>query len=91
MLCWLVEAHDGSVEQMHTMPPDVLRQELLAINGVGPETADSILLYAGGFPTFVVDSYAQRGGAARLDRLRSRLLSNQGSLRAELASLGADV
>lgn len=37
-----------------------LRQEVLSIWGVGPETADSILLYAGGLPTFVVDAYTKR-------------------------------
>ncbi len=37
-----------------------LRQELLELNGVGPETADSILLYAGGLPVFVVDAYTRR-------------------------------
>jgi len=38
----------------------VLRAKLLAIKGLGPETVDSILLYAGGFPVFVVDAYAKR-------------------------------
>ena len=37
-----------------------LRQELLAVHGIGPETADSILLYAGGLPSFVVDTYTHR-------------------------------
>jgi endonuclease-3 related protein len=37
-----------------------LRNELLSVNGVGPETADSILLYAGDKPTFVVDAYTKR-------------------------------
>ncbi len=37
-----------------------LREELLAIKGIGPETADSILLYAGNKPTFVVDAYTHR-------------------------------
>ena len=37
-----------------------LREQLLAINGIGPETADAILLYAGGLPTFVVDTYTHR-------------------------------
>ncbi len=37
-----------------------LREELLGVPGVGPETADSILLYAGGKPTFVVDAYTRR-------------------------------
>ena len=41
-------------------PLDDLRTELLAVKGVGPETADSILLYAFGFPTFVVDAYTIR-------------------------------
>jgi endonuclease III related protein len=36
------------------------RAELLSISGIGPETADSILLYAGGHPTFVVDAYTRR-------------------------------
>lgn len=39
---------------------DVLRGELLALKGIGPETADSILLYAFGLPTFVVDAYTIR-------------------------------
>src|SRR5574341_1685841 len=38
----------------------VLRSELLAVKGIGPETADSILLYAGNLPTFVVDAYTYR-------------------------------
>ena len=37
-----------------------MRERLLAINGIGPETADAILLYAGGLPTFVVDTYTHR-------------------------------
>jgi endonuclease-3 related protein len=41
-------------------PLDVLRPELLGINGIGPETADSICLYAAGLPTFVVDAYTRR-------------------------------
>ena len=37
-----------------------VRKELLSLNGIGPETADSILLYAGNLPTFVVDAYTKR-------------------------------
>ena len=37
-----------------------IREELLSLNGIGPETADSILLYAGGLPIFVVDAYTKR-------------------------------
>jgi len=39
---------------------DLLREELLALNGVGPETVDAILLYAFGYPRFVVDKYKTR-------------------------------
>jgi len=39
---------------------DITREQLLALNGVGPETADSILLYALGKPYFVVDAYTKR-------------------------------
>jgi len=39
---------------------DVIREGLLSLNGVGPETADSILLYAGNLPVFVVDAYTKR-------------------------------
>jgi endonuclease-3 related protein len=56
----LVARYDGSLEAMFATGPDALRAELLGINGVGPETADSILLYAGGVPTFVVDAYTRR-------------------------------
>ena len=37
-----------------------LREQLLGVHGIGPETADAILLYAGGLPTFVVDTYTHR-------------------------------
>jgi len=40
--------------------PQALRRDLLAVNGIGPETADSILLYAGDIPIFVVDAYTRR-------------------------------
>jgi len=42
------------------LPP--LRTKLLAVKGIGPETADSILLYAGSYATFVVDAYTRRIG-----------------------------
>src|SRR5258708_17525604 len=45
---------------MFARPTGELRDELLALNGVGPETADSILLYAGNHPVFVVDAYTRR-------------------------------
>jgi endonuclease-3 related protein len=59
-LAFLDEAYDGSLDHMFAQPTAKLRQELLALNGVGPETADSILLYAGQHPVFVVDAYTRR-------------------------------
>lgn len=50
----------GSLARMFARPTAELRAELLALNGVGPETADSILLYAGGHASFVVDAYTRR-------------------------------
>ncbi len=46
--------------RMLAQRPSILRQELLAVPGIGPETSDSILLYAGLVPTFVLDAYTQR-------------------------------
>jgi len=60
LLKFLVEHCDGSIETMFRTPLNKLRQELLGIHGVGPETADSILLYAGSLPIFVVDAYTYR-------------------------------
>ncbi|MCS6771201.1 MAG: endonuclease III domain-containing protein [Kiritimatiellae bacterium] len=57
---WLVDRYDGSVRRMLREPPDRLRAELLGVKGIGPETADSILLYAAGHPIFVVDAYTRR-------------------------------
>jgi len=52
--------YGGSLNRMFAQPMEKLRRELLALNGVGPETADSILLYAGQHPVFVVDTYTRR-------------------------------
>ena len=57
---YLMQRHSGSTDTMFSMDSNQLRRELLAINGIGPETADSILLYAGNQPHFVVDTYTQR-------------------------------
>lgn len=59
-VAWLDANHDGSLTRMFACPTAELRAELLALDGVGPETADSILLYAGGHPVFVVDAYTRR-------------------------------
>ncbi|MBX3414004.1 MAG: endonuclease III domain-containing protein [Pirellulales bacterium] len=60
LLQFVRERYDGSLEAMFAMPLEDLREELLGVNGIGPETADSILLYAGGLPTFVIDAYTHR-------------------------------
>jgi endonuclease III related protein len=59
-VAFLERQYDGSLEKMFSQPTENLRAELLALNGVGPETADSILLYAGNHPVFVVDAYTRR-------------------------------
>jgi len=48
------------VSTVQGISPDILRNELLSVKGIGPETADSVLLYAFDFPTFVVDAYTLR-------------------------------
>jgi endonuclease III related protein len=60
LIDFVVERYDGSLEAMREVHAQQLREELLAVNGVGPETADSILLYAFDKPVMVVDSYTHR-------------------------------
>jgi endonuclease III related protein len=50
----------GSLARMFHTPTAELREKLLDVHGIGPETADSILLYGGNHPTFVVDAYTHR-------------------------------
>lgn len=59
-VAFLDARHDGSLEQMFAAPTDQLRAELLTQNGIGSETADAILLYAGNHEIFVVDAYTRR-------------------------------
>lgn len=54
--------YQGNLTALFQQETPVLRQELLAQKGIGPETADSILLYAAGKPVFVVDAYTKRIG-----------------------------
>src|SRR5262245_11514044 len=60
LLKFAVDEYGGSLDAMFRTDPSTLREQLLAIHGIGPETADVILLYAGGLPTFVVDTYTHR-------------------------------
>jgi endonuclease-3 related protein len=57
---FLYRRHQGSLEKLWDRPVLALRQELLSVNGVGPETADSIILYAARKPIFVIDAYTRR-------------------------------
>jgi endonuclease-3 related protein len=57
---FLQTGYKGSLARMFRTPTAELREKLLAVHGIGPETADSILLYAGNHPVFVVDAYTHR-------------------------------
>jgi len=57
---FLRNEHRGSLTRMFRAPTAKLRQQLLNVHGIGRETADSILLYAGNHPVFVVDAYTRR-------------------------------
>ena len=57
---FLMNSYNGRIQKMKDEDTNSLRGRLLQINGVGPETADSILLYAVGKPVFVIDAYTKR-------------------------------
>ncbi len=59
-LTFLQEEYQGSLKLMSRRPMEELRPRLLSVKGIGPETADSILLYALQKPSFVVDAYTFR-------------------------------
>jgi endonuclease III related protein len=59
-LKFLMQEYGGDMDRMAKADTARLRPDLLAINGIGPETADSILLYALGKPVFVIDAYTKR-------------------------------
>ena len=59
-LALLCEKYHGSLRRLFKLEFDALREELLGVNGIGEETADSIILYAAGKPTFVIDAYTRR-------------------------------
>ena len=56
----LIENHDGDLKRLFAGNTTEVRKRLLAIHGIGPETADSMLLYAGGHLSFVIDAYTKR-------------------------------
>lgn len=56
----LCRRYAGNLDAMFAVPANALRRELLGIYGIGPETADDILVYAAGQPSFVIDAYTVR-------------------------------
>jgi len=88
-LRWLARTCQGSLARLFSRPPAALRRELLRIRGLGPETVDAILLYAGRHPFFVADAYTRRilarhglvpptaGYAAVQDFLHRHLVADQ--------------
>jgi len=59
-LAFLTTHYNGDIEKMKDEDLHKLRRRLLEVNGIGPETADSILLYALDKPIFVIDAYTKR-------------------------------
>ena len=57
---FLYTHYAGSLSRMFQTSTSLLREQLLSVHGIGPETADSILLYAGKHPVFVIDAYLRR-------------------------------
>ena len=57
---WVEEAHGGSLDSLFAQETDQVRAQLLELKGIGPETADAILLYSGRHPVFVADAYTRR-------------------------------
>jgi endonuclease-3 related protein len=57
---WIEQAHGGSLDSLFSLGATRAREQLLALKGIGPETADAILLYAGRQPVFVADAYTRR-------------------------------
>jgi endonuclease-3 related protein len=57
---FFVDNYDGNLDEMFGLSLDNLRKNLLSVHGIGPETCDSIILYAGNKPIFVVDTYTIR-------------------------------
>lgn len=59
-LDFFMDGYNGQMKSMRDVAVNKLRAELLSVNGIGPETADSILLYALEKPVFVIDAYTKR-------------------------------
>lgn len=81
---YLNNHHQGDLNTFLSQELNRVRDELLQLKGIGPETADSILLYAGQRPSFVVDAYTGRlfgrlgllGGKEKYDQIRALFMSH---------------
>jgi len=60
LIAHIIDNYEGELERFLSLDTNSLRKELLSIKGIGPESADSILLYAAKRPIFVVDAYTYR-------------------------------
>jgi len=60
MVALVIKSGGGDPPLLLTQAPSLLKEELLSVNGIGQETADSILLYAAGYRVFVIDAYTRR-------------------------------
>ncbi len=60
LACWLGERCQDDLDRLFSTDAASLRRELLAVHGIGQETADSIILYAANQPAFVIDAYTRR-------------------------------
>ncbi|HWG37064.1 MAG TPA: hypothetical protein VN690_05045 [Terriglobales bacterium] len=59
-VAWLDREHQGNLQRLFAQPTETARRQLLAVQGIGEETADAILLFAGRHASFVLDSYTRR-------------------------------
>ncbi|MGH9393857.1 MAG: endonuclease III domain-containing protein [Terriglobales bacterium] len=60
LVAWLDAAHGGSLARLFAQPAAAVREQLLDLEGIGEETADAMLLFAGRQPSFVIDAYTRR-------------------------------
>ena len=83
-LKFFIKYYNGNVKKILRQATPSLRQQLLSVNGIGPQTADSILLYALKRPIFVVDAYTKRillrhhftGEDAGYDKIQNLFMQN---------------
>ncbi len=57
---YIKKKYNGSLDELFSLDLSLLRKELLSLKGIGPETADTIILYASQKPIFVIDTYTRR-------------------------------